>query len=252
MTGRKYTLYNAEAIDSWVEHGWEWGIPLSKEGYNSAKAGELKVLLTPTVCVPRRWFGDLKGKLVLGLASGGGQQMPVFQAHGAVCTVMDLSDAQLASEALVAKREGYEIQIVKADMTERFPFPDEHFDLIFHPVSNCYVRDVQPVWEECFRVLKKGGTLLSGLDSGINFLFDENSLEVRYPLPYDALTDENWEERAKDTNGSLQFSHGISEQIGGQLRAGFRLMDVYEDTNSQGPLRAFNVPCFYATWAIKP
>lgn len=249
---KPYTAYNAEAIDAWVRDGWEWGIPLSHEDYLKAKAGELKVLLTPTVQVPKAWFGNLSGKRVLGLASGGGQQMPVFAAHGAICTVMDLSDAQLASEALVAKREGYEIEIVKADMTCRFPFPDAQFDLIFHPVSNCYVREVQPIWEECFRVLKPYGTLLSGLDNGMNFLFDEDSLEIRHKLPYDALAEKDWEDKVKANNDSLQFSHTIMEQVGGQLKAGFRLMDIYEDTNGSGLLHDYGVPCFYATWAQKP
>ena len=51
------------------------------------------------------------------------------------------------------------------------PFEDEAFDLIFHPVSNCYIEDVVHVWKECYRILKKGGILLAGLDNGINFIF---------------------------------------------------------------------------------
>jgi ubiquinone/menaquinone biosynthesis C-methylase UbiE len=101
--------------------------------------------------------------------------MPVFSALGAVCTVVDLSDAQLASERLVAKREGYSIDVVKADMAQPLPFPDASFDLIFHPVSNCYVADVLHVWRECCRVLKPGGRLPAGMDNGLNFLFDDNA-----------------------------------------------------------------------------
>ena len=44
----------------------------------------------------------------------------------------------------------------------------------------------------------------------------------------------------------------IEEQIGGQLRAGFRLMDIYQDTNGMGPLHEHGVPCYYATRAVKP
>ena len=49
-------------------------------------------------------------------------------------------------------------------MTQPLPFADESFDLIFHPVSNCYVEKVEPIFLECYRVLKKGGILLCGLD----------------------------------------------------------------------------------------
>ena len=97
----------------------------------------------------------MKNAEVLGLASGGGQQMPIFTALGAKCTVLDYSEKQIASEIEVAKRENYEIKTIRADMTKPLPFEDETFDLIFHPVSNCYIEDVLPVWKECFRVLKK-------------------------------------------------------------------------------------------------
>lgn len=70
---------------------------------------------------------------MLGLASGGGQQMPVFAALGAQCTVLDYSQRQLESERLVAAREGYDITIVRADMTKRLPFDENSFDLIFTP-----------------------------------------------------------------------------------------------------------------------
>ena len=151
MHEKDYTKENAKTIDQWVEEGWIWGIPISHEVYEKAVNGEWEMVLTPTKPVPKSWFPELKGKKILGLASGGGQQMPIFAALGGICTVLDYSDRQLASEEMVAKREGYDIEIVKADMTKNFPFADETFDLIFHPVSNCYVEEVLPVWKECYR-----------------------------------------------------------------------------------------------------
>ena len=227
----RYTDINAETIDRWVEEGWKWGIPITHEQYLEATEGKLDVVLTPTKTVPQEWFGDIKGKKLLGLASGGGQQMPVFCAAGADCTVMDLSDRQLESERMVSEREGYAISIVKADMTEKFPFDDETFDIIFHPVSNCYIKDVQHVWNECFRVLKRGGILLAGMDNGFNFLFDDEGTEVKYTLPFDPLSNPEQMKDLQETDSGVQFSHTLEEQLGGQLRAGFVLTDLYEDTN---------------------
>ena len=70
---RKYTLLNAEIIDGWCRRGWEWAIPISHEVYEEARRGNFRLLLTPTRPVPREWFGELRGKRVLALASGGGQ-----------------------------------------------------------------------------------------------------------------------------------------------------------------------------------
>ena len=49
----------------------------------------------------------------------------------------------------------------------------------------------------------------------------------------------------------MQFSHTAEEQIGGQLKAGFVLTDIYEDTNGEGRLHELNIPTFYATRAVK-
>ena len=49
----------------------------------------------------------------------------------------------------------------------------------------------------------------------------------------------------------MQFSHSIDEQIGGQLRAGLCLTDIYEDTNGEGNLNDHNIPTFWATRAVK-
>ncbi len=246
-----YQDINASTIDRWVEEGWEWGKPISHETFLAAGRGHWDVLLTPTKPVPHAWFGELKGKRILGLASGGGQQMPIFAALGGECTVLDYSERQLASERMVAEREGYAISIVRADMTKPLPFPDETFDLIFHPVSNCYIREVRPVWRECWRVLKPGGTLLSGVDHYVNFIVDEDEREIVNHLPFDPLTDETQRSKLEADGAGFQFSHSLEEQIGGQLEAGFTLLDLYEDTNGVGRLHELNIPTFLAMRSVK-
>ena len=246
-----YQDINAEMIDRWIDEGWKWGIPISHEEYLKALEGDWNVFLTPTRYVPKEWFGDLKGKKVLGLASGGGQQMPIFSAAGAKCTVFDYSEKQLDSERLVAEREGYEIEIIRGDMTKPLPFEDESFDLIFHPVSNCYVKDVLPIWKECYRVLKHGGYLLSGADYFINYLVDDNEERIINSLPFDPLNNPEHRKQMEDTDSGMQFSHTLEEQITGQLKAGFILKDLYEDSNGEGRLHEMNIPTMLAMLSYK-
>lgn len=249
---REYQDINAETIDRWIEEGWEWGVPIDSETYQRALKGDWTVVLTPTKPVPREWFGELRGKKLLGLASGGGQQMPIFAAAGADCTVLDYSQKQLENERMVAEREGYSIRIIRADMTQPLPFDDGEFDLIFHPVSNCYVREVLPIWKECFRVLKRGGVLLSGTDHCINYIVDEDEQRIVNRLPFDPLENPDQMKQLSDTDSGVQFSHSLEEQITGQLRAGFVLTDLYEDTNGQGRLHELNIPTFLAMRSVKP
>ena len=247
----EYQDINAKTIDDWCKDGWEWGRPISHEDFERALSGEWDVYLTPTKRVPHEWFGDLRDKRVLGLASGGGQQIPIFSALGAKCTLLDYSEQQCESDRMVAEREGYEVEIIRADMTKPLPFEDGSFDLIFHPVSNCYVREVEPIFRECYRVLKKGGVFLGGYDIGINYIFDENEDRVLYSLPFDPLSDEKIYNDCVQNDWGIQFSHTIEEQLGGQLRAGFCLTDIYEDTNGAGNLHEHNVPFFVATRSVK-
>lgn len=247
-----YQEINSKTIDSWIKSGWEWGTPISHEIFEAAKNGIWNVKLTPVKFVPHEWFGELKGKRILGLASGGGQQMPIFTALGAECTVLDYSDEQLKSEKVVSERENYKINIVKADMTKPLPFENETFDLIFHPVANCYVEEVKPIWKECYRVLKKGGILLAGMDNGINYLFaDDDETFVKNSLPFNPLKNPEHKKQLEESDAGIQFSHTLEEQIGGQLEAGFTLTSIFEDTNGEGRLHEMNIPTYIATRAVK-
>ncbi len=247
-----YQDINADTIDRWVREGWEWGRPISHEVYERALAGEWDVLLTPTKPVPHEWLGELEGKRVLGLASGGGQQMPVFAALGAVCTVLDYSSLQLESERQVAEREGYDMRIVRADMTKPLPFADGEFDLVFHPVSNCYVEEVLPIWRECFRVLRPGGRLLSGTDHYLNYVVNGDETRIVNRLPFNPLRNPEQMRQLEAEDAGVQFSHSLEEQIAGQLRAGFVLRDLYEDTNGEGRLHQMGIPTFLAMLSEKP
>ena len=246
-----YQDINAQTIDRWIEEGWEWGIPIDHDTYLKALAGEWNMLLTPTKFVPHEWFGDLKGKRVLGLASGGGQQMPIFAALGAECAVLDYSEKQLQSERMVSQREGYQIDIIRGDMTKPLPFDDETFDLIFHPVSNCYVKEVKPIFKECARILKKGGILLSGLDNGVNYLVNDDETMIVNTMPFDPLQNEAQRKQLEESDCGMQFSHTVEEQIGGQLEAGLMLTHIYGDTNGEGRLHEMNIECYFATRAVK-
>ena len=246
-----YQDVNKAVIDSWCEQGWEWGEPVSSKVFADAKKGVWDVVLTPTVPVPHSWFGDLRGKKVLGLASGGGQQMPIFTALGAECTVLDYSSKQIEAEVFVANREGYSINVVEADMTKPLPFEDEYFDIVFHPVSNCYVKDVQPVFDEAYRVLKKGGVFLAGLGNEVNYIVDDDEKTIVWKMPFDPLTDDKVRQYLEEGDAGMQFSHTLTEQIGGQLKAGFILQDLYEDTNGSGYLHDLNIKTYIATKSVK-
>ena len=250
--------YNRIAWDNQVERNNRWTTPISPEIINAARRGDWQVLLTETKPVPRDWFPELQELDVLCLASGGGQQAPIFAAAGANVTVLDNSPKQLAQDRFVAERDRLKLTTVEGDMADLSIFPNESFDLIFHPCSNCFVPEVRPVWSESFRVLRRGGALLAGFNNPALYLFDQtlaesDVLQIKYKLPYSDMTSLGEEDRRKylEKGEPLEFSHTLGDQIGGQTDAGFVITGFYEDHHSGHALAKY-MPTYIATRAKKP
>ena len=248
---------NRAAWDRKVEKCNRWTIPVSSNEIAFAAQGNLKIYITPAKPVPREWLKDLDGLEILCLASGGGQQGPILSAAGASVTVFDNSPKQLAQDRLVAEREGLNIDTIEGDMRDLSVFSDESFDLIIHPVSNCFVPDVKKVWMEANRVLRSEGELLSGFINPVDYLFDEKHAgngiyQLKYKLPYSDLSSLSKEERIRilGETAPIEFGHSLEDQIGGQLDAGFVLTGFYEDYRKNEKISEY-IPSFMATRAIK-
>jgi len=249
--------YNRDAWDRQVARGNRWTVPVSPDVISAARQGRWSVLLTPGKPVPRDWFGQIRGARVLCLASGGGQQGPVLAAAGAAVAVLDNSPAQLAQDQFVAEREGLKLDLHLGEMTDLSRFGDGAFDLVFHPVANCYIPDVKPLWREAYRVLAPRGRLLAGFANPLVYIFDDNDavrgeLRVRFKIPYADPTSRSPDdlERLIEAGETLQFGHTLADQIGGQLEAGFSITAFFEDV-SDTVLDTF-IPTQLATLALKP
>lgn len=145
-------------------------------------------------------------------------------------TVFDLSEGQLDKDRQLAQKHQLGLVTAQGDMADLTAFADESFDIIFHPISNLYVPDVNPVWQECYRVLKKGGVLMASFYNPVVFV-DDRDPQLRsqglmrpiYRLPYSdrgSLPSDILQEKVARGDG-LVFGHSLTDLIGGQLTAGF-------------------------------
>jgi SAM-dependent methyltransferase len=250
--------YNREAWNREVEGGQSrWTQPVSPEVIAKAREGEFSILLTENIPVPHRWFPPLPGAHVLCLASGGGQQGPVLAAAGANVTVFDNSPAQLKQDRLVAERESLSLRTLEGDAADLSVFEDQSFDLLFNPCSTVFMPDVRAVWQECYRVLRPGGILMTGSMNPVHYIFDlykadEGLLEVAHSIPYSDLSSIPKEEQEEHMEKGLpvEFGHSLTDLIGGQCDAGFVITHMYEDYMLDSPLHEYH-PSYIATRAIK-
>jgi ubiquinone/menaquinone biosynthesis C-methylase UbiE len=248
--------YNKKAWDSEVDNGNPWTVPVSAEVIAAARRGSWSVVLTENLPVPPGWFPPMQGLKILALACGGGQQSPVLAAAGANVTVLDNSPRQLDRDREVAEREGLEMTLVEGDMRDLSRFANESFDFIFHPVSNLFSPEIRPVWREAYRVLRHGGTMLAGCMNPIFYIFDidkaeQGVMEVVNKLPYADSEHPETVKKLADKNWPLEHSHSLSDQLGGQMEAGFHLIDMYEDRHNN-IITSEYTPTYIATRALKP
>src|SRR4051812_17040619 len=111
---------------------------------------------------PEGWLGgDVRGKSVLCLASGGGLQSALFAAAGANVTVVDISAEMLELDKRVAAEHGLKVVPVQSSMDNLSAFAESSFDVVLQPVSTCYVADISRVYLEVARVLRADGIYIS-------------------------------------------------------------------------------------------
>jgi ubiquinone/menaquinone biosynthesis C-methylase UbiE len=252
--------YNQTAWDKQVDSNENpWTKPVSPEVVARARTGDFEILLTETKPVPLNWFPKLQGLDILCLASGGGQQGPILAATGANVTVFDNSPRQLEQDRLVAEREGLDIRLVEGDAADLSLFSNESFDVVFNPCSTVFMKDVRPVWREAFRVLRRGGFLMTGVMNPLFYIFDlpkldVGILEVKNSIPYsdlDSLSQEEFEEQILKEGIPVEFGHSLTDLLGGQCAVGFQIVDLYEDTRKDSVLSKYH-PSYIATRALKP
>lgn len=105
-------------------------------------------------------YGDVRGKHVLCLASGGGQQSAAFSLAGAHVAVVDLSAGQIERDREAARHFGYEVEALSGDMRDLSMFDSGRFDIIYHPYSINFVPDCGDVFGQVARVIRPGGTYM--------------------------------------------------------------------------------------------
>jgi SAM-dependent methyltransferase len=105
-------------------------------------------------------LGELSGRSVLCLASGGGQQAIAFAFLGAAVSSLDLSPEQVERDRLTASRFGCPIDTHEGDMRDLSRFSESSFDIVWHGYSLGFVPATRPVFEQVRRVLRRGGTYI--------------------------------------------------------------------------------------------
>jgi len=182
---------------------------------------------------PAGWLPkSIQGWKVLCLAAGGGRQSALYAAAGAEVTVVDLSSGMLELDHRAAAKHGFAMRLVQTSMDDLAMLAEAYYDLVIHPVSTCYLREIVPVYQQVARVLRGDGlyicqhktptNLQATLDAPGGFYRLEHAYYDKSPVSPPSAAN-----RLREP-GTMEFVHRWEEILGGLCRSGFVIEDVVE------------------------
>jgi len=193
------------------------------------------------------WLGEsIQGRNLLCLAAGGGRQSSLYAAAGANVTVVDISGAMLELDRRVASERGYSIRLFETSMDQLSMLRDGEFDIVIHPVSTCYLPNIQPVFLEVARVLRSEGIYVSQHKQPTSLQATVDPVDGNYQIQHryyrdshvPAVASASTNSRRLRESGAVEFLHRWEEIIGGMCRAGFVIEDLSEPMHAQKDAQA--------------
>ena len=174
----------------------------------------------------------VKGKDVLCLASGGGQQSAFFGILEANVTVYDIADRQLEQDRKAAEHYGYPVSTVRGDMRDLSCFEDASFDHVDMGIAIYAVPSVRPVYREIARVLRSGGTCRIEHMNPATMPVQPDSWDgtgYRISIPYSGGR------YPPDDPEGFGFRHLFSDIFNGLTERGLVIREVWESPDHLDP-----------------
>ena len=102
-------------------------------------------------------LGDVKGKDILEVGCGGGQNAIVLAKWGARSVGLDISEEQIKYARKLAKENGVDVKFYCGDMEHIDVLNDESFDIVLSSCAIGYSENPTQTFSEAFRVLRRPG-----------------------------------------------------------------------------------------------
>jgi SAM-dependent methyltransferase len=252
---RGYKVVNRRAWTYLARHGSDSSKPFGEQHFAQARHW----------LDPDGWIRWHEVRHVLCLASGGGQQAPMFASLDCRVVSSDLCPEQLHHDSETARQYGYEIECVEADMLDLSSLHGRDFDLVYQAISACYVPNVRRLYTEVSRVIRPGGYYRVEHWNPVSMQLDDDARWTGrgYELvrPYISGRLHVWRSAVINGKGSTEcwhYIHNLTDLIGGLCDAGFRILQFAErgvqdeaaEPGSEQHLHAYARP-FFSLYAQK-
>lgn len=189
---------------------------------------------------PEGRLGDIRGRAVLCLAGGGGQQSVAFALLGADVTVVDLSEEQLQRDRETASHLHLTLKTLQGDMRDLSQLAAASFDIVWQPYSLNFVPDARAVISQVARVLRAGGVYqFNCANPFVMGLREEDWNGEGYSLrdPYQdgaeiVRADPAWvHESSEPVPPGREYRHALSTLVNGLIENGFVIRHLSDYTD---------------------
>ncbi|MBM3247037.1 class I SAM-dependent methyltransferase [Candidatus Pacearchaeota archaeon] len=194
-----------------------------------------------------RLLGDVKGRRIIEIGAGAGQNSIVLAKQGAIATAYDISRKQLNHGQKLAKEQKVKVNFVRGDFQRlRDHFNPGSFDIAMSAYALQYcqtLESMEDTFKQIYKILTPKGIFVFSLDHPIRTIGYWEEATDRFVLDnYFDGSQKEWDYTFPETGVSAIMKGSfktISDIVNGILKAGFKLERLLEpepvkqDDNSQ-------------------
>ncbi len=218
----------------------------AKRGYDKLKSGYEKIPISffnKYIEIPavKKVIGNIRGKKVLDVGCATGTHSMMLKGRGAIVSGIDISSEMVD----ITKKKMPSSDFRVADM-KKIPFKAKSFDVLFYGLCIHYEKNLNIVFKEANRVLKKGGRIIISTHNPCC----TGQKKIKVAGKYLRVVDDYFSDRKNKMELSgvelTIYPKTISGLLNPIIRNGFRLLNILEPQPSKGS-RKFDKESYYQT-----
>ncbi len=173
-------------------------------------------------------IGNIKGKKVLEIGCGAGQNSIAFAKKGARVTGIDASREQIFFGKKLAEFNKVKVKFIQGSIQTIPWIKPNSIDLVFSAFALQYIKNLKKCFKEVYRILKRQGIFVFSLDHPIWFSGKWKKNRFVWENYWNKKIETNWKKRYGVNVKVVFFPHTVEEIFEALMKAGFLVERILE------------------------